>query len=126
MDGSRESERVIAPALAWGAMLHEPLWLVEVAEPQDPVTAGDTVESGWLAALARAAGVDGWDVLHDHSPVHGLVDLATSLSTPTGLLVLATHGRTGRNRLRTGSVTVGTIRGATVPVLVVPAGYRPS
>jgi nucleotide-binding universal stress UspA family protein len=124
LDGSRESERVVAPALAWAAMLREPLWLVEVCERHDPGTAGDIVESGWLAALARAARVDGWDVLHDSSPVRGLVDLAASPSPPTGLLVLATHGRTGWRRLRTGSVTVGTIHGATVPVLVVPAGCR--
>jgi nucleotide-binding universal stress UspA family protein len=45
-----------------------------------------------------------------------------SRATPTGLLVLATHGRSRWDRLRLGSVTAATIREAPVPVLVVPAG----
>jgi hypothetical protein len=36
------------------------------------------------------------------------------------MLVMATHGRTGWDRLRLGSVTAGTVHVATVPVLVVP------
>jgi nucleotide-binding universal stress UspA family protein len=47
--------------------------------------------------------------------------MASSSSTPTALLVMATHGRTGWNRLRLGSVTAATVHAATVPVLVVPA-----
>jgi hypothetical protein len=34
---------------------------------------------------------------------------------------MATHGRTGWDRLRLGSVTAATVHAATVPVLVVPA-----
>jgi nucleotide-binding universal stress UspA family protein len=40
---------------------------------------------------------------------------------PTALLVMATHGRTGWDRLRLGSVTTATLHRATVPVLVVSA-----
>jgi nucleotide-binding universal stress UspA family protein len=47
--------------------------------------------------------------------------MAASPSTPTALLVMATHGRTGWDRLRLGSVTTATVHAATVPVLVVPA-----
>ena len=122
LDGSRESERVVAPAIAWATMLHEPLWLAEVCERDHAAEVCDAVESGWLAAVARAAGVDGWDTVHDRSAASGLVDLAASRATPTGLLVLATHGRTGWSRLRLGSVTAATIHDAPVPVLVVPAG----
>jgi nucleotide-binding universal stress UspA family protein len=102
-------------------MLRAPLWLAEVCERDHAADVGDAVESGWLAAVARAAGVDGWDTVHDRSPAHGLVDLAASRATPTGLLVVATHGRTGWRRLRLGSVTAATIHDAPVPVLVVPA-----
>jgi nucleotide-binding universal stress UspA family protein len=47
--------------------------------------------------------------------------MASSPSPPTALLVMATHGRTGWDRLRLGSVTAATVHAATVPVLVVPA-----
>jgi nucleotide-binding universal stress UspA family protein len=120
LDGSRESERVVPPAIAWSAMLGEPLWLAGVCDRDHQAELGDTVEAGWLAAVARAAGVDGWNTVHDRSAAHGLVELAASRATPTGLLVLATHGRTGWSRLRLGSVTSATIHDAPVAVLVVP------
>jgi nucleotide-binding universal stress UspA family protein len=123
LDGSRESERVVAPAIAWATMLGEPLWLAEVCQRDHRADVGDTVDAGWLAAVARAAGVDGWDTLHDRTAAHGLVGLAASRVTPTGLLVLATHGRTGWSRLRLGSVTAATIHDAPVPVLVVPGRH---
>jgi nucleotide-binding universal stress UspA family protein len=37
------------------------------------------------------------------------------------MFVMATHGRTGWARVRSGSVTASTVRRARVPVLVVPA-----
>jgi nucleotide-binding universal stress UspA family protein len=82
----------------------------------------DVVESAHPAALAAELdGVEGWDVLHDTDPAHALAAMAASPSTPTALLVMATHGRTGWDRLRLGSVTTATVHAATVPVLVVPA-----
>ena len=48
--------------------------------------------------------------------VAALADMAGSSSPPTAMLVMATHGRTGWDRLRLGSVTTATIRSATVPV----------
>jgi nucleotide-binding universal stress UspA family protein len=125
VDGSHESERTLAPAKQWAAALGLPLWLMEAAEPEalpEGVIHNDVVESSHVAALAaRLGGVEGWDVLHDKDPAHALVGMASSTSTPTALLVMATHGRTGRDRLRLGSVTAATVHAATVPVLVVPA-----
>jgi nucleotide-binding universal stress UspA family protein len=63
--------------------------------------------------------VEGWDILHDQHPAHGLGTYAAS--EPVAMLVMATHGRTGWDRLRLGSVTAATVRHAPVPVLVVPA-----
>jgi nucleotide-binding universal stress UspA family protein len=125
IDGSHESLRTLAPAQEWAAMLGLPLWLMEVVEPG--VLPGwaphdDIVESAHVAALAAELdGVEGWDVLHDKDPARALVAVAASPSTPTALLVMATHGRTGWDRLRLGSVTTATVHAATVPVLVVPA-----
>lgn len=79
-------------------------------------------DASHVAALAAEIdGVAGWDVLHDTDPARALVAMAASPSTPTGLLVMATHGRSGWDRLRLGSVTVATVHAASVPVLVVPA-----
>jgi nucleotide-binding universal stress UspA family protein len=126
IDGSEESEHTVEPARAWGRALGLPLWLVEVAVPSTPVdwlSQGGTVESADLARLARRVGdVAGWDISHCRHPARELADLSASAYHPTGLLVMATHGRTGWDRLRLGSVTAATVHGASVPVLVVPAG----
>jgi nucleotide-binding universal stress UspA family protein len=125
VDGSHESERTLAPAKQWAATLGLPLWLMEAAEREalpEGVIHNEVLESAHVAALAaRLGGVEGWDVLHDKDPARALVGMASSSSTPTALLVMATHGRTGWNRLRLGSVTAATVHAATVPVLVVPA-----
>ncbi len=129
IDGSGESERTLVPAKQWSDALDLPLWLVEVGEPGAPKasqTQAGALESGHVAGLARRlGGVQGWDILHDDHAAHALVDLAASRSDRTALLVMATHGRTGWDRLRLGSVTTATVHDSAVPVLVVPAAPVP-
>lgn len=126
LDGSPESARVLAPAHAWATAFDLPLWLVEVAAPGPPpewVTAGDAMESADLARMARELpGEVEWETYHSRHPARELVERSASPSEPTALLVMATHGRTGWDRLRLGSVTAAVVHDATVPVLVVPAG----
>jgi nucleotide-binding universal stress UspA family protein len=126
IDGSDESQRTVEPARRWAQMLGAPLWLVEVADPDAAIElakAGDVYETAEVARVARrVGGVDGWDVLHDTDPARALADLAASTAESTALLVMATHGRTGWDRVRLGSVTASTVHHATAPVLVVPAG----
>lgn len=128
LDGSDLSERTLDLSHAWSQFLGSSLWLVQVVPPDAPVEArthGDVVEAGYLASLARrVGGVEGWDVLHDEDPAHGLADLAAN--GLVAVLVMASHGRTGWDRLRLGSVTAATVHHATVPVLVVPAGSDPA
>lgn len=130
IDGSDESERTLAPAKDWSAALDLPLWLVEVDDPGAPAETGkqgDAFESGHVAGLAdQLGGVEGWDVLHDKHPAHALVGLAASAAERTALLVMATQGHTGRDRLRLGSVTTATVHEAAVPVLVVSAAPVPA
>jgi len=130
IDGSRESERTLEPARRWAAALGLPLWLVEVGEPGVPadwITHGDATETAHVAGLPRRLGhVEGWDVLHDKHPAHALTEMAAGGPLPTALLVMATHGRTGWDRLRLGSVTTATVHDATRPVLVVPAAPVPA
>jgi nucleotide-binding universal stress UspA family protein len=124
VDGSAESEQTLEPAKRWSAALGLPLWLVEVCEPThgERATRGEALESVSAGRIAQRMGeVQCWDVLYDWHAADALIDLAASSVVPTALLVLATHGRTGWDRLRLGSVTSATVQGATVPVLVVPA-----
>ena len=124
IDGSTESELTLEPARRWAEMLDLPVWLVEVVALRtspDRDTHRDVMESGRVEGLARRSGhVTGWDVLHDKHPAHALAALEPSDIEPTALLVMATHGRTGWDRLRLGSVTAATVHAAAVPVLVVP------
>lgn len=124
LDGSPAADLTLGPAAQWAAALGLPLWLVSVVDPAvatpEALAAGDVVESGHLASLAeRIGGVEGWDVLHRDDPAEALAELDGRAEV--AVLVMATHGRTGWDRLRLGSVTVGTVRRSPVPVLVVPA-----
>jgi nucleotide-binding universal stress UspA family protein len=127
LDGSDLAERTLDPARAWSRLLDLPLWLTQVVPPSplsDPRDVG-TVESAYLTSVAHQTGdVEDWDFLHDTDPARGLADL--TLSDPTALLVTATHGRTGWNRLRVGSVTARTVHRSAAPVLVVPAVSEPA
>lgn len=126
IDGSPESERTLEPARAWASAFDLPLWLVEVAEPGPPVdwaTDSGTTETAHLARLAgRLHGGVEWDVYRNSHPARELAERSASATESTALLVMATHGRTGWDRLRLGSVTSATVHDAAVPVLVVPAG----
>ena len=125
IDGSLEADRAIEPARQWAEALDRPLWLIEVAGPTGAagdLPIHDVVESGRLAMLARCVdGVSDWDMLHAKSPALSLAELAASETDPVALLVMATHGRTGWDRLRSGSVTTAAVQAASVPILVVPA-----
>jgi nucleotide-binding universal stress UspA family protein len=130
VDGSRESERALGPAQRWSRALDLPLWLTEVSTVgtlTDPSGRGDTTEAARLVGLARRLGdVEGWDVLHGRHPARALADMAEDTRPwATAVLVMATHGRTGWDRLRLGSVTTTTIHHAPRPVLVVPAVSPP-
>ena len=89
-------------------------------------TRGGATASAPLARLVRLAwrpgDVDGWDTYRSRHSARELAALAASSYHLTALLVMATHGRTGWDRLRLGSVTAAMVRAATVPVVVVPAG----
>ncbi|HEX6420288.1 MAG TPA: universal stress protein [Acidimicrobiales bacterium] len=122
LDGSAEADRTFDPAARWSSALDLPLWLATVVDPvaaAEAAAEGDVVEAAHLAALAaRHPEVAGWDTLHGSDPAAALVDLAGEADV--AVLVMATHGRTGWDRLRLGSVTVGTVRRSPAPVLVVP------
>lgn len=73
-----------------------------------------------LGALLEGVGVGPHVEVHvvPGRPVDELVGLARR--TSAGLLIVGTHGRSGRDRLRLGSVAEGLARRSPCPVLVVP------
>lgn len=73
-------------------------------------------------AVARAGGrVRTSTCLLEGSPAGAIVQLATEIRP--SFIVVGSHGRTGLERLLLGSVAEGVVRGAPVPVMVVPARY---
>lgn len=123
LDGSAAADRTVDPAQSWSVALDLPLWLLTVVTPAAAATAAsdpDVEASGHIArTAARVEGLETWDVLHHDDPAAALAGWARDHRAAA--LVMATHGRTGWDRLRLGSVTSSTIRNSPAPVLVVPA-----
>ena len=117
IDGSAESERVLAPAAAWADRMQGRLWLAQVSPP------GGSTSPAELAQLQRAAshvedrgvGVE-WDVLHGRDVAHTI--LAHAATLPASIIAMTTHGHTGTRDRLLGSITMRVAHDATVPVLV--------
>jgi nucleotide-binding universal stress UspA family protein len=75
-------------------------------------------------SLVASAGVTVKAVKLDGAPGDAILQYA--LQTSVDLIVMGTHGRRGFNRFATGSTAEDVIRGAMVPVFVIPARYVPS
>jgi nucleotide-binding universal stress UspA family protein len=123
LDGSPASEQIIPIAEAWAIEFDAVPWLVEVIAPSVHVTA-DVFESAYPARLAaKYRGQTGHDVeyevLHGDKPSRAIVDFAAANSAT--LIFATTHGRTGLDRLRLGSVAAEVVRHASCPVVL----YRP-
>ena len=115
------SEAALDPAAAWAVALDAVPWVVTVGEPDQPMPP-DTAEWALASTTAervrrRTGGVVEFETLRDDDPVEALVGFAADLGA--GMLVEATHARTGLHRLRRGSVTMGCVHRASCPVLVV-------
>ncbi|HYN35303.1 MAG TPA: universal stress protein [Ilumatobacteraceae bacterium] len=120
VDGSSASESVLPLAAAWGIELRAEPWIVEVVEP-DVRTSGDVAESTYPARLARTLAADTghpvqFDVLHGHDVHDEIADFADSLHA--SLIVASTHGRSGMERIVTGSTAAAIVRHARCPVLL--------
>ena len=117
LDGSALSESAIPLGASWARQLGSPLELVNVLEPTldpDIMPPGDARESGYLEGLAKQWHAESWEVLHGR-PADAITRHAADHA---GLLVAATHGRSGLSRLFMGSVAVRIVHQAPCPVLV--------
>ena len=122
VDGSARAEGVIPIVAAWAIEFGGTPCLVEVVDDRHHGT--DVAESSYLQAqasrLERRIGrqID-FEVLQGTDAAGPIVEFAGERSA--SLIFMATHGRTGFDRLRTGSVAADIVRIAEVPVVM----FRP-
>jgi nucleotide-binding universal stress UspA family protein len=124
LDGSPRADGVIPIVGAWATEFGGTPWLVEVIDEAFIPTGAEIVESSYVSAragdLQRRIGREvSFEVLHGRHPGHPIVDFARSQSA--SLIFMATHGRTGLERLTAGSVAADVVRHAEVPVVL----FRP-
>ena len=124
LDGSPRADGVIPIVGAWATEFKGTPWLVEVIDDAVYPTERDIVESSYVSVRARdlthriSRDVQ-FEVLHGRHPGNAIVDFAGGQDA--SLIFMATHGRTGLERLAAGSVAADVIRHARVPVVL----FRP-
>ena len=141
LDRSEESERAIEPALALGQLTGAHYTLLEVLPPLTLVPVPEVTpiamqQTDHDELRARAAAY--LDTVAERLRAHGhRVDTAVVIqpqcaagileqaaSTDTSLIAMATHGRSGLQRLALGSVADKVLRGTTVPLLLLRPANR--
>lgn len=93
--------------------------LLHVPTEDADVTSGEAKGHPSLKPLADLLSAKGWQV--DSLVRHGdpvQVIAATAREIPASLIVMSTHGRSGLERIRDGSVTEGVLRDSICPVFV--------
>ena len=120
VDGTEFSELSVAEGLRWSTALDVPLWLIQVVRPDLPPDM-TVFESTYVHNLARdlrglSTKVE-WEVLHSTTPAQSIVELHGNDAAT--MLVLATHGRVGLDRVLLGSVSSQVVREAWGPVALV-------
>lgn len=128
LDGSVRADRVLPILTAWCRAFHGSPRLLHVASDRGLVGAlDDTTDQQMLADRARMvdAATRGLaasaqiEVIDDRSVAHAVTEVAER--NGASLVFLATHGRSGINRLRTGSAAAGIVRNLTCPAVL----FRP-
>lgn len=134
LDTSKLSQSVLPQATELAEGLGAGLLLVTVAdletrlalselahaENEEPA---DILESNLRSVARSIAGPEvKTDLLPGDDPASAIVDRAKR--GDVDMIIIATHGRTGLQRWRMGSLAERVVRGFTVPVMVVPAPWR--
>lgn len=121
-DGSDFAESIIPFSAAWAESLDlEPVVLTVIDPSKVPAGISQVAETNAAVHVARqmeemlGTGVN-YDALHGHDVAKAIVDYAEH--NDASMIALATHGRSGVDRVRYGSVAMGVIRQATCPVLI--------
>ena len=120
LDGSQRGEAILPIAGAWTVEFGGTPWLIEVLDTIGAPT-GDVFESAYVGRAAHdmqsliAHEVE-FETLHGERPSRVIVDFADRLGA--SLVFLTTHGRSGLDRLRLGSVAAEIVRHASCPVVL--------
>lgn len=120
VDGSEFSELSLKEGARWARGLETPLWIVQVVPPGLPqyVT---PYESSYVHNLSKELNGSGirleWEVLHSLTPARSILD--SFGEDASNMVVMATHGRRGLQRLLLGSVATEVVRGAWGPVALI-------
>lgn len=130
LDLSETAARAVAPAVDIARGVGDELQFVtvlsrrlraelsELAETQN-TTVPDMIEAYLKSMSERAGDLPGsHNVIIGEDAAHALVDYAQG--DTIRMVVMATHGRSGIERWRMGSVTERVVRHSHVPVLVIP------
>jgi nucleotide-binding universal stress UspA family protein len=123
LDGSKTADAVLPIVAAWTTEFHGRPWVIEVGK-EWPTYVGDVVDSSFVSsrALELKRKIDRdveFEVLHGSHTGRSITDFAREAQA--SLIFMTTHGRTGLDRLRSGSVAAEVIRHAHCPVVV----FRP-
>lgn len=124
VDGSALAERALPVAAGLAARSGTDLRVVQVVptavtrQVEHLRSRGERVsESSYVADLAEKSDPNAtWAVVHGDDPVDGLL---SQLNEGLSILTLATHGSTGLPRPTFGSVCMGVVSRAAMPVVVV-------
>jgi nucleotide-binding universal stress UspA family protein len=124
LDGSPRAEGVIPIVAAWAVEFEGTPWMVEVIEADAANSEPEVVQSSYVSmradVLAQRIKRDvEFEVLHGRHIGRSILDFAKSADA--SLIFMSTHGRTGLERLVTGSVAADVVRHATIPVVL----FRP-
>ncbi len=126
LDGSKIAESALPIAARMAKLYSAPLSFVHVIESDQVPNPGDLdrareVFVSYVDDLVKSEGLGDTQkstTVVEGSPARAVLDIAGSAR----LIVLASHGRSGFQATLLGSVADKIVRGATVPVLVVPMG----
>lgn len=122
IDGSERAEKIIPAARELAMRLGAEPWVVTVVLPEQEraaqAAAGHdfgVLESAYVHRMAERIGLDAqFEVLHGADPAKAILDFAH----PDGMVAMTTHGRTGLERLLTGSVASDIASSSHLPVMV--------
>jgi nucleotide-binding universal stress UspA family protein len=134
VDGTSSSEAILPTAAAWADAFGMTLTVVTVAEDVPPPIQTGAVQKRRFGPaepdeyLARlAVGPPGASPRAASRVVYDPIGVASGLraylsNEPAALVALATHARSGLDRVRFGAAAADIVRSATAPALVVPSG----
>lgn len=122
VDGTPDSERIVAPALDLAESLQLVPMLYQVLKPGAQYMVADARESSYVARLAERFSRPGlavqYDVLHDDHPARALTRLTEDANI--AVLAMSSHGDAPNERLLLPSIAHGVIRHAHCPVFLGP------